>query len=174
MSREDGGAAYGQATHIFLRHLDYAVADSLQALTQQRADMLRRQLLTADQALSLDLSRIHTFAISPLADRLRRRPELVQRELVFTLRAPRRQLGLDGSSLALVQGVMDLVYGPEDGEVLLIDFKTDHVSAGELPLRAEAYRRQIEVYKLALAATYPTSRIRAYLYFFAVSQAMEL
>lgn len=49
----------------------------------------------------------------------------------------------------LLQGVIDCLIETEDGYVIL-DFKTDRVSEGTLPERAESYRAQLDAYAAAV------------------------
>ncbi len=51
----------------------------------------------------------------------------------------------------LVEGRIDLLF-EEDGELVLVDYKTDAVAEKDLPERAEHYRRQGELYAEAAAA----------------------
>ena len=48
----------------------------------------------------------------------------------------------------LAEGRIDLLF-EEDGELVIVDFKTDAVSAAEVEARAEHYRRQAQVYAWA-------------------------
>jgi ATP-dependent helicase/nuclease subunit A len=41
----------------------------------------------------------------------------------------------------------------EDGEITVVDFKTDKVTRSELKERAEHYRSQVETYRQAITVT---------------------
>ena len=46
--------------------------------------------------------------------------------------------------------LLDLFYINERGELVLVDYKTDYVEEGEEQALIEKYRKQLELYKLAL------------------------
>ena len=48
-----------------------------------------------------------------------------------------------------MEGVIDLIYRL-DGELWIVDYKTDEISADQAAARAEQYRTQSEVYKAAV------------------------
>ena len=50
----------------------------------------------------------------------------------------------------LVQGIIDLYFINEAGEVVLVDYKTDYVEKGKQLELVEKYRKQLEIYKKAL------------------------
>ena len=49
----------------------------------------------------------------------------------------------------LLQGIVDCFF-VEDGEITLVDYKTDRVTAAQAPARAEEYRVQMQTYADAL------------------------
>ena len=59
-----------------------------------------------------------------------------------------RIAGGDGEQV-LLQGVVDCFF-EEDGQLVLLDFKTDRVRAGEEEAAAAGYREQLEAYAYAL------------------------
>jgi ATP-dependent exoDNAse (exonuclease V) beta subunit len=49
--------------------------------------------------------------------------------------------------------------------LVVIDFKTDDISAGEAPRRAELYRPQLDLYARAASAILKSSPLAKWLYF---------
>ena len=56
---------------------------------------------------------------------------------------------LESGELAVIQGIMDL-YFVEDGELVLVDYKTDRVKRGQESVLTEHYKSQMETYQKAL------------------------
>ena len=56
----------------------------------------------------------------------------------------------EGSFRASAEGVIDLVC-EKDGELIVVDFKTDRVGAADAAKHAERYRRQGEMYARAVS-----------------------
>jgi ATP-dependent helicase/nuclease subunit A len=50
----------------------------------------------------------------------------------------------------LVEGVVDLVF-EEDGALVVVDYKTDHIAAGQALLQAAHHAPQLQLYGRALA-----------------------
>lgn len=73
----------------------------------------------------------------------------IEREWSFVLSAPAKNLfETDRTDPVLLQGIIDACF-IEDGEWILIDYKTDHVE-GDPKEHAERHRKQIELYAQAL------------------------
>lgn len=64
----------------------------------------------------------------------------------------------------VLRGQIDLWF-EENGELALLDYKTDGVSAEEAPARAEGYAVQLRLYALALARVTGRAPDRAWVYF---------
>ena len=63
----------------------------------------------------------------------------------------------------VVRGQIDLWF-EDNGELVLVDYKTDHVSAAESPKRAQEYAVQLRLYALALERVVGRIPDRAYIY----------
>ena len=75
----------------------------------------------------------------------------------------------------MVQGVIDCYYINDDGEIILVDFKTDAVSKanGEEILR-ERHSKQMQFYKEAILEIEGKPVSKALIYSFALSKAIEI
>ncbi len=70
-----------------------------------------------------------------------------------------------------ISGIMDFV-AIGDKEIILIDFKSD-ANIDEEKLK-ERYKKQLDLYQLALKNTYPNHRIHSYLYSFFLGKEVQL
>jgi ATP-dependent exoDNAse (exonuclease V) beta subunit len=59
----------------------------------------------------------------------------------------------------VVQGIIDMLIQTPQG-LVVIDFKTDDISAGEAPRRAELYRPQLTLYARAASAILKSELVR--------------
>jgi ATP-dependent helicase/nuclease subunit A len=64
----------------------------------------------------------------------------------------------------IVQGIIDMLVQRPEG-LLVIDFKTDNVTAKEVRERAELYREQLELYGRAAGAILKSEILGRWLYF---------
>jgi ATP-dependent helicase/nuclease subunit A len=98
----------------------------------------------------------------------------VRREFKFSILCPAEKfVGPDGAGEELLlQGVVDLFWVDEDGNVCIADYKTDNISEGMEKNRAESYRSQLEVYKYALEEILQKPVKKAYIWFFKTEKAV--
>ncbi|MGN1025617.1 MAG: hypothetical protein ACI4P4_04340, partial [Faecousia sp.] len=80
--------------------------------------------------------------------------------------------GLEGEKV-LMQGVVDCALLEEDS-IVVLDFKTDHVTDETICTVAERYRNQVETYAEALGRIYQTPVREKYLYFFSLNRFVKL
>ena len=73
----------------------------------------------------------------------------------------------------ILQGVADCVL-VEDGQLVVVDFKTDRVGDGEIAARAESYRPQLEAYAHALSQVLEMPVKEKIVYFFHKDSAISL
>jgi ATP-dependent helicase/nuclease subunit A len=73
----------------------------------------------------------------------------------------------------MLQGVVDCAF-VEKGRLVIVDFKTDHVTVETMPGRAEHYRSQLEAYALALGRVLDLPVAEKVLYFFHTNSAINL
>lgn len=82
----------------------------------------------------------------------------------------------DAAPVGVVSGVIDLVYrSADDGQLVVVDYKTDRVEGEALEARASDYREQASAYVAALAeALQPELRPRFELWFLHAGRVFEL
>ena len=66
----------------------------------------------------------------------------------------------------VLQGQIDLCFEEANGEITIIDYKTDQVPSNR-------YDMQLALYREAIARLYPGQKIRSYLYFLRTNQVIE-
>ena len=142
-------AEKGTALHAFMQFADFAKA---RKDIEAELDRLTEQgYLTELQAQSVDLDRARRFFDSELVTRCLN-AERVYKEYRFNVRIPASRVnpGIDTSfkdETVILQGAVDLAF-VEDGEVVIVDYKTDRVKRPEE--LAERYAEQLRLYRDAL------------------------
>lgn len=125
----------GDLTHRVLELADAGAASDLKRLARVMA--ARRGL--GDDYVEASVELVSRALDSPLFRERLPRARQVYREMPFAF-------DLEG---ILCEGVMDLVF-VEDGRAVIVDYKTDEVTAEEASRAAERYRPQVGLYALAL------------------------
>ena len=167
------GAERGTALHLVMQDLDFFCEPNEQSVRAQIEAMRAQRKLTDEQANAVDVRAIVRFLRSDLAARMRKSKQ-VEREYRFSLLRPVRDFSsLDADDSVLLQGVVDCFF-EEDGELVVVDFKTDHVSRAQLDERAEHYRPQLEAYSMALTRVMGKKVKEKVLYFFSAGEEVRL
>ena len=74
----------------------------------------------------------------------------------------------------LVQGIIDLYFVNENGQIVLVDYKTDYVESGREFDLVEKYRSQLNLYKQALESALGTKVEKVYIYSVYLGKEIEI
>lgn len=140
--------ARGTATHMLLQYIDYEKTGSEQEIREELARLTAARFLSPRQAEAVDTGSILRLFSSPLGKRIMS-ADARKREFKFSLLCPAEKFfpGGEGESV-LMQGVIDCMI-EENGELTIIDYKTDRVSSDAAVERAQTYSKQLEAYAYA-------------------------
>lgn len=168
-------AQRGSLVHFFMQHVDLARAGSREEIEQQLTAMVEQELLNEAEAAIIDRGAVTAFFASVLGQRILRSSR-VYREVPFNQVVSARDVLPDlenSGETMLLQGVIDLFF-EEDGEYVLVDYKTDSMK-GERPEDIiDRYRMQLKLYRDALE-TISGRRIKeSYLYMFSTNKAVKV
>jgi ATP-dependent helicase/nuclease subunit A len=97
----------------------------------------------------------------------------VWREWPFTFALPASELAGTSDEIIVVQGIIDLLVRAADG-LVVIDFKTDRITAEQVGQRSEFYRRQLELYSRAACAILKVKPAGSWLYFLSCAVCVEV
>lgn len=142
-------AEKGTALHAFMQYADFAAArEDIEAQLQFLTD---EGYLTQAQADSVDIEKARSFIDSELVTRCLN-ADKVYKEYRFNIRIPAKRVDPDiaeslSEETVILQGAVDLAF-VEDGELVIVDYKTDRVKAPEE--LAERYASQLLLYKDAM------------------------
>lgn len=163
----------GSAAHALLQHIDYSKTGSEEEIRGELTRMTREKFLTAQQAEAVDTGCIRRLFASRIGQRIMNADRL-RREFKFSLLCPAEKFfpGGEGESV-LLQGVIDCMI-EENGEITIIDYKTDRVRGSELIERAKGYEKQLEAYAYAAQRMTGKPVRECVLYFLYSGETVEL
>lgn len=177
----------GTATHAFLEYCDFRTL-STHSVEEEKSHLLTEDFLTEKTCELLNLRQLEAFRKSDLMKMILQ-AEKIRREQKFGLFLPMESL-TQNEALAhelagqrvFVQGSIDLLLEMADGRLILVDYKTDHITdaaqAAPSLLQAEMQRAhgeqlacyatavkvlfgkapdEVRIYSLPLGATVPIS-----------------
>ena len=142
-SRADLGLEIGTTSHRLLQYWDFNGDASAQlALINRQSLVLEKERDEAAQAVIVEEVRdlLRAFVQSPVYERLRR-ATVVGREVPFLM--PWNE------GRQVMEGVIDLLYRL-DGALWIADYKTDMIPLDQIAERADRYREQARLYRMAV------------------------
>jgi len=178
---EPQGRLIGTATHLVISQLDLTKPISREAIEKTKEKLLADGAITEAVAEHIETESIMKFFESDLGKTALSTWPNVWREWPFTFALPASYVARDPSLVArvaedetiVVQGIIDmLVQTPQ--VLIIIDFKTDNVTAAEVTERAELYRRQMELYAKAASAILKSKILSKWLYFLTPGLAIKV
>ena len=125
-----------------------------------------RGFLTEAQTATLDRKKLARFFADDLYKRMCASPRCL-REYPFTALHP---VG-DSEEHTVIQGIADCVF-EENGELVIVDYKTDRVTTPDELI--ERYRAQLDIYRGALGAVFGLPVRECVLYSFALGQTVTI
>ncbi len=176
-------AERGTATHTFMQFCDFDAVrrDGLETEIER---LVERQFLFRGDAEKIDKKRVEAFFTSPLASEMFMSDRLY-REKRFMIRYPavlfteKTDKALLKDETLLVQGVIDCAFFDSRGELVLVDYKTDHFPRTmkremvEKTLR-ERHTRQLGYYAYACEVLFGMRPHHIYIYSFALNDTVEI
>ena len=139
----------GTATHRVLRHLDFRRRASAEEVDAQVRELVDRRLLSRAEAAAVDVEGLVWLMASDVGLLLRDHYGELRREVPVYAGAAELTSG-DPADRVMLRGRIDVLV-PLGDRLLVVDYKTDAVSADEAAARAERYRPQVEQYANAVS-----------------------
>jgi len=173
--REFTAVEKGTIIHFIMQHLNLHKATSLEQIEEQIGQMVANELILPEEAAVVEPEKLWKLFNSPLGQRILQTDQ-IYREVPFNYVKEAKAV-IPGITTAedklLIQGVIDL-YFVEDGEFVLVDYKTDHVDYDREEELVERYQVQMKLYKEALEQITGGRVKESYLYLFHLDKEVAL
>lgn len=148
---EVGGTTRGNAYHRVMELLEFSDVNRETEIWEALKRKVEEGRLSAREFSLIKKEKLNLFLRNTLAKRMERaaRDGKLYREqpFVFGISAQRVNDGFPAEEKVLIQGIVD-AYFEEDGEIVVMDYKTDAVRTKEELVRR--YREQLNYYEEAL------------------------
>lgn len=175
MQKGDGftAAMRGTALHTAMQYIDYKKCGSVAGVYDEIRRLTQTGLLSEEQSPVIDARKITRFFESDTGKRVLN-AEAVTREFKFSLLYPAEHFYPGGGEdTILFQGIVDCFF-EENGEITVIDFKTDRVSQDTAGEKANYYAPQLAAYSDALERITGKRVKERIVYFFAPDTSISL
>ena len=171
------GAERGTAYHAVLERLDYEKTSSLKEVQDQIRELYRQGKISEAVKNSVWGRDIYDFAAGSLGQRMKKAAAggLLKREQPFVIAVPASSVKEDYRSeeKILVQGIIDACF-EEEGDLVLVDYKTDRIPSGDPRELTERYKIQLLYYQEALERMTGKKVKEKYIYSFYLKKAIPV
>jgi len=170
-------AEVGTLMHGMMQHIPLTVEANVVSVQRERDRLISKEMITAEEAEQINVDHIVQFLQSDIGKQMKMATE-VEREIAFSYQIPASVAystwKQKEEESIFVQGVIDAVFRNSDGKLVLVDYKTDTISARFLDQSTddiknhfkEQYHDQIELYRQALSDSWSEPVEECYLYMF--------
>ena len=180
------GADKGTATHLFLQFCDFAYAEKNGAKAEL-SRLVDSKFIAPQVAELINLKQIENFFKSDFYTMLKNAKK-TYREQRFNILLPASHFTQDEEFKSeiekeeiLVQGVIDLFFEDENGNIILCDYKTDYLSYEEMQDEAlvikkmkDRHGKQLEYYAMAIERFLDKSPDKILIYSLPFGEAVEI
>jgi ATP-dependent helicase/nuclease subunit A len=169
-------AMKGTLLHLAMQHMDLERVSTLEDIRLQIKGLVELEFIAEDEAAAINPYKILKFFQSEVGRRMCASVNS-RREVPFFIEIaavevyPELPKDVYGSETMVLQGVIDCFF-EEDGELVLLDYKTDFVE--DLEAVVETYRIQIELYAKAIEKVTGKKVKEKCLYLFHIDKALAL
>lgn len=163
------GAQWGTLMHEAMQWLPL-VSYTQDSLTKELDELVRKGTFTEEERNLLSDTSLYKFFSSNLGKRLIN-AKRIERELPFSMLFEGKRVydSLEDGENLFLQGIIDTAF-EEDGEWVLVDYKTDRVKSGEDLIKR--YKIQMDLYKEALQRLTGMPVKACYIYSFRLHDAI--
>ena len=166
----------GTITHFVLQHIDLSKTGTEEEISSEISVMAERGIISSVQGQAVDTRALFNFFRSDVGIRLKNAKE-VHKEFSFYSEADAgdfypEQKGKNKK--ILLQGTMDCFFIENNGNIVLLDYKTDKVNEDTIKDRAEKYFYQLSAYKKGLEAITEKTVTDAYICFLSCGKNVSL
>ena len=171
----------GTAMHSVVQRLDLTKVETKKDITEQIENMVEKLLISKEEAKSIRPEKLIKLFKTPLGQRMIKAYEAkrLNREVPFHIEIKSTDIDkslseeIYGEEKIILQGIIDC-YFEEDGEIILVDYKTDFIKNGEANTLITKYKAQLHYYAKALETTLGKEVKESYLYSFSIDEAIEV
>lgn len=170
-------AARGTWVHKAMELFDNAVLEDADGIAAFLERMWQEERLPEETKEFLTADKFVTFTRSQLGVRMRKaaREGKLYKEKQFVVGVPASRLvgTIPKDDSIVVQGIVD-AYFVEGEELVLVDYKTDRIKAGQEEILVQRYRTQMQYYKDTLEQLTGKQVKEVYLYSFALGKEIAV
>jgi ATP-dependent helicase/nuclease subunit A len=172
------GADLGTLYHKVLELMDFKESYTKESMEKYLHGLVAGGKLRAEDLEVIEVNNLLAFTGSVLAERLKKAAKAgtlhKESQFVMGMKACEINTNMSSNEVVLIQGIID-VYFEEDGELILLDYKTDNLQgrSGE-KLLISRYKVQMDYYVRALEQLTGKRVAERLIYSFGLSKVIQI
>ena len=158
-------AEKGTLIHLCMQKLDVKKQEyNIEEIKELVEKLVVKKIITQQEANVINLNKILQFTKSNIWKEITK-SQTVEQEKPFYISIPAKEIyNKNVEEKILVQGIIDLYYINQKGELILVDFKTDYVPDRQEDILINKYKTQLYLYKKALEISLEKKVDKTYIY----------
>lgn len=164
----------GTLIHLVLQKIDLRKTYTKKELKEFIDSLVAKNIINENQRKNINEYKIYNFLNSELATEIKNAIEINKEKPFCTRISAKKIFNTTEDEYILVQGIIDLYFVDSNGNVILVDYKTDYVEENQEELLKEKYDIQLELYKTALEKALNKKVYKTYIYSIFLGKAIEL
>ena len=176
------GAERGTIVHLIMQVLDLNKISNIDDIKKQIEEFIKRGIITEQQSMVLNPFKIYKFFKSDIGQRMLK-SEFIKREQAIYTQIKMKDVYIfeevlqkddsryDSETLML-RGIID-AYFEENGEIVLVDYKTDFVNDENKEIVVKRYKKQLDLYSEALERLTGKRVKEKCIYLFGIDEAVS-
>ena len=164
----------GTIVHLCMKNLDFSKDYELEDIKNIIQDLVQKQIITEKEAKAVNAYQILNFTKSNIWQELKEAKEYHKEEPFYINVSAREIENLDCDENILAQGIIDLYYITKNDELVLLDYKTDFIQAGEEEILIKRHTPQLMLYKQALENALDKKVEKIYIYSIVLGKEIEI
>lgn len=169
------GKKLGTLVHLVMEKLEFDKISDLNSVENQIKRLADSNLITEEEKSVIVPEKIYKFFLSDIGKETQRHHHSLKKEFSFKyLENAGKIFGTDFDDRIVVQGTIDAFFEDENGEIVLIDYKTDSVADSNCDSIVQKYKTQLDYYATALEKIYNKKVRSKILYLFDIDKSITL
>lgn len=166
-------AEKGTIFHKVMYHMDLYQMGSYAEIENQLQSMKEKGSLLPEEEATIYINNLLKFSQTEIYKRLLKASR-IEKEIPFVLGIEAKEIfDIVDDDMVMIQGVIDCFF-EEEGEIILLDYKTDYIKNEDSKILIQRYSKQMELYKMAIEKNIGKKVKEIYLYSTSLGKAISL
>ena len=168
----------GTLTHLVMEILDTKKIANEEEIKEQIQEFIQKGILTSEEAKVLNTYAIHKFFKSEIGQRMLK-SKVVRKEQAIYSRLALKDIyeqefkDIQTDESVMLRGIID-AYFEEDGEIVIVDYKTDYVTQDTKDEVSKRYKVQLDLYQEAVEKITGKKVKEKHIYLFGINDSVKI